>query len=57
MALKENYSELYKDETVHRKAKNKRDKFEIAFKKLLDETFSDVQANKRKVTKTIDIKQ
>lgn len=55
MGLKENYSELYKNEPIHTREITEKEKFEIKLNNLVEETFKDVQLNKCRVAKTIDI--
>ena len=56
MGLKENYSELYKDEPIHTHVKTERERFEIELNNLVKETFKDVKLNTRRVTSTVDIR-
>jgi hypothetical protein len=55
IGIKENYSELYKDEPVHEHVKSEKENFEIMLNQLVDETFKNIHFNKRVVSKTIDI--
>ena len=56
MGLKENYSELYKDEPVHTRKKTEKEKFENMLNNLVKETFNDIKLNTRRVTSTVDIR-
>lgn len=56
MGLKENYSELYKNEPVHRRVKTEKEKFEVMLNNLVRETFNDLKLDVRTVGETIDSK-
>ena len=54
VALKSNWSELYKNEPIHEHFKTKKEKFEVILNNLSKECFEIVQPNVRKVKATID---
>lgn len=56
MGLKENYSELYKDEPVQMREETEKEKFEVMLNNLVKETFKDVSLDTRNVKETVDNK-